>query len=93
MSFKLECIDEIDFIFKKNLEYESGDQVGSLDEKAKVKNIMHVYLQMARSLTNNEVEWGGPHELQHLLQGQSSRLHKHGVKPFRTPHLLYRQTD
>jgi hypothetical protein len=34
MSFEFEYIGEIDFIFKKNLGYESEDQVGSLDEKA-----------------------------------------------------------
>ncbi len=40
-----EYLGEFDFIFKTNLGYESGDQVGAFDEKKpEVKNLVQVYL-------------------------------------------------
>ncbi len=42
---KFEYLGKFDFIFKTNLEYESGDRVGAFDEKkTEVKNLVQVYL-------------------------------------------------
>jgi hypothetical protein len=40
---------QIQFIFSTNLEYESGDQVGSFDKKTRDKNLMHVYVPLRKS--------------------------------------------
>jgi hypothetical protein len=42
MIFKVEYLGKMDFMFTTNLEYESGDQVGSLMKKPEVKNLMQV---------------------------------------------------
>jgi hypothetical protein len=37
-------VTQIDFLFSTNLEYESGDHVGTFDEKTRVQNHMQVSL-------------------------------------------------
>ncbi len=43
MCFEFGYLGEIDFIFETNLGFESGDQMGSCDEKKDLKNLMQVY--------------------------------------------------
>jgi hypothetical protein len=37
-------VTQIDFLFLTNLDYESGDHVGTFDEKPEFKNHLQVYL-------------------------------------------------
>jgi hypothetical protein len=45
MSFNVQYLGKIDFIFKVNIEYDIRGLVDTFDEKNKLKNLMKVYLK------------------------------------------------